>query len=142
MNEKTDTMLGETHSAAYFCPECGSASLDMPMLSGGPVTCRGCSWVGDMKLLLTVPISHTLGSQEEIAYRLMSELRLTLAKFCALPLGKFLLEWGFVDAVDSAQGKVINPRQLGRYMTVICGAILKSVIEEREKISKERVRGS
>jgi len=77
----------------------------------------------------------------------MGELRVILAKDCATPLGKFLVKWGFLDAertvdVSGAATLALNSRQLGRYMASIARALVVTIIEERQKMEKERAHGS
>jgi hypothetical protein len=128
---------------AFFCPECGSPSLTLPILSGGVVICDACEWRGSSDSLLATPFSHELGSREDIMKALMGDLRVVLAKDCAGPLGEFLLKWGFLDAAPAEDGSVtLNPRQLGRYMASVARAFIVTIIEERQKMEKERAHGS
>lgn len=128
---------------AYFCPECGSPSLDLPILHGGSVTCKACDWSGPTKDVAAMPLSSDVGSQTDVAQRMMSEFRILMAQDCGTPILNFLLKWGFMQPVVGEDKKVsVNSRQLGRYISAASRAMLLSFIEEMEKMEKERVHGN
>lgn len=141
----------ETPAVVNFCPECGSPSINdgdgagavfMENTDKWPCSCAACEWVGTVGELLSVPFSHELGGKENIVKELLGDLRVTLAKFCATPIGVYLMKWGFLGK-ESYQGQVVlNRKQLARYMTAISHAVLMAVIEERKKMEKERVSGN
>lgn len=133
----------ETKTKARFCPNCGSPSVEagMVLLVEGSVTpydCKACGWHGGEGALLNIPFSHELGSDENILVHLMGDLRTVLAKHCAIPLGGFLLKWGFLERALNGGHIVLNPKQLSRYMTAISKAVLTAVIEERQQQEKEK----
>jgi hypothetical protein len=146
----TDISTGqETKAKVNFCPECGSPSIsqtDSLVLSGAAasihVSCEACEWVGTAADLLAVPFAHELGDDANILKVLMGELRVTMAKYCAVPLGGFLMKWGFLEQEHHQGQVVLNRQQLARYMTAISKAILTTVIEERRKMNEEKHGGS
>lgn len=125
---------------AFFCPGCGSSAVDTQALAG-TASCRACEWSGLDSLLIVAPIEHGLGSKDNIAYAVIQDLRIALAKDCAVPLGRFLLKWGFLAAADTPQGVIIDNEQLGRYMTAIQAAVYTAILAEREAIEKEQTSG-
>ena len=136
----------ETPDVVKFCPECGSPSIQektIGIFTGdlGKVTCvcTACEWVGTVADLLVVPFSHELGGKDNIVRELMGGLRVTLAKYCAVPIASYLIKWGFLD--KTLDEPVLN-RQLARYMTAISKAVLTAIIVEREQLEKERVSGN
>jgi hypothetical protein len=120
---------------AYFCPQCGSSSLDLPELAGGIASCKACGWVGQSQQLLIHQFEQEHGTDAELINRLMGELRTTLARECAVPLGRLLYRWGFVGSKKGNQA-VVDPAQMGRYMTAMAKAIMESIIKTREEIEK------
>ena len=134
MDKQEATDLQDS-STAYFCPECGSPSLDLPLLTGGPATCKACKWTGKSQALLGLPFTHEHGTDESIALSLMSDLRVLLSKDLAVPFGRFLLKWGFLD-------NPIKPAQMGRYLAAIATAVIKTIVEERQKMDMERGSGT
>ena len=138
----------ETKTNLYLCPECGSPSVEetTKAVLFGPNTnrakCLACGWLGESKDLVAAPFSHEMGNDEEVLKALMGDMRLVMAKYCAMPLGAALLKWGFLEQVEVKGGKVLNPRQMSRYMSAASRAILSAVIEERQKMEKERADGS
>lgn len=141
--------LPTTAAKVVFCPDCGSPSIDTTatgIFASDPgklgCSCRACGWKGVVADIATATFQHSFGSDEELAKAIAGDLRLLLAKECASPLGKFLMKWGFLDVQTTKQGAAISARQLGRYMSAIARALLTSVIEEREKMEKEKISGS
>lgn len=118
----------------YFCPECGSASINASALAGGLAECSNCKWTGPREKLVVTYIRQDFGSNEEIFKCLHSDLRGMLAKEQGLHFLKFLLKWGFMPEPD---GKL-----LGRYLAAIARGIIKSILEERSALEQERMNGN
>jgi predicted RNA-binding Zn-ribbon protein involved in translation (DUF1610 family) len=137
-------LKSETKVVAYFCPECGSASVvHIGALSGllqaedkpaDPYECRACGWAGIRLSLLATEVTHEFGSDDSIATALMADLRTSLAKEMGTVLVKFLLKWGFMPKPDT--------RLLARYLTVAGRAMLLAIITERAKIDGETSHGN
>ena len=49
----------ETGTVAYFCPECGSASVEFSGIIGGEASCSVCQWAGAKDKLLVIKTSAT-----------------------------------------------------------------------------------
>lgn len=114
----------------YFCPKCGSSSMDLPNLVGAYATCRACKWKGPTEELLYSPVVHECGSPEELAQRLMNELRSIYAKTAAKPILEMLVKWGFL-------GNPPSKEEAMEYMVSISHATLSSIIATREKLEKK-----
>jgi hypothetical protein len=116
----------------YFCPRCNSAAVNTSPVAG-TADCTSCRWKGTLSELVTTSIEHDLGSDEKLLDTFATELRNLFAKTAATPLALFLKNWGFVPEKDAAQ----QAKFLARYMAAMARAMVRSVIEEREKIEKE-----
>lgn len=124
-----------SESVAYFCPECGSPSLQLPTLVGGVAECQACSWVGGQSDLVASPFKHDLGSSNEIAVLMAGDLRVLMAKEVGPPMALFLKKWGFLS-------EPLNPKQLARYLSAASREMLVSILKERAAMEKERINGS
>jgi len=127
-----------TPSAVYFCPECGSPSIERSALMGGGASCRACSWTGLADKLAAVPVTSQVGGDADLLTSMISDLRALIASDIGVVLVRFLNKWGFLTGRDQqTMGK-----QAGRYMSAAARAIMTSVLEERDKMEVERARGS
>jgi hypothetical protein len=129
-----------TEAEAYFCPECGSPSIDRSVLSGGSATCRACGWAGSADKLAVLPFAHALGDDNQILIALVGDLRLMLAKDVGNHFAKFLTKWGFIDVTGA--NKALAGRRMGRYLSAIARSIVTALLQERDKMEAERARGS
>jgi hypothetical protein len=127
------------HDHVYVCPTCASPSVEYSALEGGEASCKACSWKGNKSSLLAVPFVNKFGTEEEVLITIRSEWRGIFGKF-GTELGRFLVRWGFMtlDAADINGAKKV----LTRYLTAMASASLVSVMQERQKIEKERIGGS
>ena len=125
-------------AVVHFCPECGSASVTLSALAGGVAACKACEWSGLNTQLAAMPVRHELGDEGQITRALVGDLRSFLAKEAGLAFARFLQKWGFIDM---SKTDVVN-RLLARYLAAMARGILNSILEERQKIEKERVHGS
>jgi len=123
METKTDV--------AYFCPACGSASLDTQELTQ-TAECRVCPWSGPGRELLMHRFEHGFLDSTEALRALSNDMRIIFAASAKL-IGEFLLKWGFVTR--NADGSVAAS-QLLPYVASMAQAALKAVITEREKQEK------
>lgn len=124
----------------YQCPGCGSPAVEYGELVGAISSCKSCKWRGTREELLATPFEHLLGSREGIGFELLNDTRRLLsAPVFAVDLGGFLSRWGFID-LSEEKTKVV--RDTTRYVAAIARAILVAIIEEREKIEKERRSGT
>lgn len=130
-----------SETAAYFCPECGSPSIsNASVLTGSTATCRACNWAGPTENLAAIPISHGYGNTADLLTSMVGDLRSVLAKDAGVVFAKFLNRWGFISIEGPA--KELAGKRMGRYLAAIARAIVVSIIEERDKMEVERVRGS
>ena len=121
---------------AYFCGRCGSPSLDISELVG-TAKCNACDWAGSTGDLAAMPIEHEFGSSEKVIQALMGDMRVLLAKHLASPLLHFLMKWGFLGNKNTANMR----HEVGRYLAAMSRAMLTAVIEERQKMEKEKHNG-
>jgi len=121
----------------YFCPECGSASLDLSEIIGGLSRCKACAWEGHNSQLVATPIPAELEGDERTFMEMIADLRKLLG-YNAKEYGSFLVKYGFAELKQSRKGVVLNPKQMARYMSAIGRAMLLSLIEERSAMEKER----
>lgn len=99
----------------------------------GLADCVSCGWKGGISELVSTVIQHDLGSDERLLEVFATDLRNLFSKTAAKPLALFLRNWGFLPEVDPTQ----QVKFLARYMAAMSRAMVRSVIEEREKIEKE-----
>lgn len=130
-----------TRDVAYFCPECGSSSLEYSELSGGMAVCKVCEWTGAREKLVAYTFQHDFTDSTEALRHMMNDVRYIYAAASKM-FGEFLLKWGFLDYKQTKKGMDINTKQLARYMASAAQATLKSVFEVRQKIEKERIDAS
>lgn len=128
-----------TTSLVTLCPSCGSASVDVvggTILNApdAPSTCKGCGWEGRRDQLVGAVFQHQMGSDAQILHTIVNDLRNSVAKQLSLPIGRFLLKWGFLNTP-------VDARELSRYMVAVAQAMLRAVFETREQIEKERTHG-
>jgi len=139
--------MNEIHAAndvqavAMLCPQCSSPALtrqNSHLLLEDPLdaaaTCGGCGWNGKEKDLVALPFRHELGSDEGIAIALMNDMRAVIAGHLSGPVGKFLMKWGFLSSP-------LSTAEFSRYMSAIARSVLTTIIQEREKIEKEKANG-
>jgi hypothetical protein len=125
---------------AYFCPECGSPSIDRSTLLGGSAGCRACGWAGSADKLAVMPFAHSLGGDEQLLVALVGDLRLMLAKDVGNHFARFLAKWGFIDVAGA--DKALAGKRMGRYLSAIARSIVTALLQERDKMEAERARGS
>lgn len=123
-----------------FCPQCGSAAVNFSALTGGRSSCRGCSWVGPALDLLVVPLSKE-GSFDAEAHlaAIMNDVRKLFSGELGLPYLRFLVKWGFVPADTSNIAGTIDRKLFARYLAEMAAAVVRAVLETREKIELERI---
>lgn len=126
---------------AYFCPECGSASLEYSELAGSLATCKVCDWTGAQEKLVAYQFQHDFADGTEALRHMMNQMRHIYAASSKM-FGEFLLKWGFLDYTQTRKGMNINTKQLARFMAVSAQATLRAIVTERQKIEKERVDAS
>lgn len=118
---------------AYFCPACGSPSVQRSALAGGAASCNSCHWGGKNEDLHAVPFEHDFTSPEQVIERFATEFRGVVAQSLAAPLGSVLLKWGFIDRQDLATDLAI-------YMRAIAAAGAKAIFETREGIATGKIK--
>lgn len=117
---------------AYFCPKCGSPGVDCSALIGGQASCRMCDWSGPTTDLTNHVFRQENGSEDQIARMFLTEIKNLVGSDFAVPMGKFLLKWGFLDQPVSAG-------DLARYLTSVARAVANAVLVERQELEKERI---
>lgn len=128
-----------TLDAAYFCPSCGSPTLESEHMVGAilapdastPVSCRACKWTGTRQELAAVPILHEFTGSEEMVRQMVLDLRRVLVKTFTPTFGPFLLKWGFLD-------QPVRTEQLGRYTVAVVSAVMRAVIAEKDREMQEK----
>lgn len=65
-----------------------------------------------------------------------NDFKNNIIKPSVLPLGQFLLKWGFISKSDPNLRVVLN-----RYVTVIARGMIRLILEERANIEKEKING-
>jgi hypothetical protein len=136
--EKVGLKLLQRKEEVYFCPQCGSPSLELPTLGGGTAKCNACQWEGPSKHLLVTQIRHELGDTEQLIEKFMTELRVNLAKHCAKIFGTLLHRWGFLGTEMRDGEEILSTKQLSRYMAAIAHASLLAIIRVREEIEETK----
>lgn len=115
----------------FFCPACGSPSIETSELAGGVASCTPCSWKGSREDLVQVPLEHSFSSQEEMLTRFITQVASTIAKTGAVEIGRVLLQWGFLDEKNIQE-------ELQSYIRSMAVAAAKSVIETRQHLEVAR----
>ncbi len=136
--------MSETHtgpnttSVVQLCPKCGSASLSTDGSSlvtpDADVSCKGCGWSGRQGEVIGAVFQHQMGSDEQILKTIVNDLRNSVAQHLTVPIGRFLLKWGFIN-------RPIDARELSRYSVAVAQAMLRAIFETREQMEKERTHG-
>lgn len=116
----------------FFCPACGSPSVDASSLAGGSAICRACPWSGSREELATVAIEHDALSQEAMVIKFVNVMAQVFASSSAHAVGQVLIKWGFLE------GSSI-PEDLAAYMKGAAIAATKSVLETRQHLERARV---
>lgn len=117
---------------AYFCPSCGSPTVERSVLAGGAASCNACRWNGKNEDLHAVPFEHDFGSPQAVLERFTVEFTGAIAKYLALPLGSLLLKWGFI-------GRAELKTDLAIYMRGIAVAAAKSIFETRDGLASGKI---
>lgn len=126
---------------AYVCPDCGSPLVEFSFLAGGNGTCKACKWMGPKDKLLSVPLTNTFGSSDEVFASMRNNLRSVVSQ-SSVEYVRFLVKWGFVEAVQrGGKIEVTNHKQVVRYVNAIAQAVFMAILNERQKIEVERVNG-
>ena len=124
----------------FYCPKCGSPSVDYSALTGGAANCKVCSWKGGNHELYGTPFEHMLGGREGIGHALFNDLRKVFSTQALMTeFLAFLARWGFIN-MSMEQKELV--RNLSRYAAAATRGILKSIIEERQLIEKEKQAGN
>lgn len=121
-----------TTSVAFFCPKCGSPSVDTSSLVGGEASCRICDWHGTNTAMDGHVFKHERGSQEEIATAFLLEIKSLVGGVFAVPIGRLLVKWGFLTTPVTAE-------EVSRYLTAVARNVAKTLLEERQAIEVERI---
>ncbi len=129
--------MTQDNTIVWFCPECGSASLERSALTGGGAACKACTWTGYNHQLAGMPFRQELGDAGQITQALVGDLRGVLAKDGGTVFARFLQKWGFLDPEKPEAAKL-----LGRYLAAIARSTLTAILNERQAIEKERVDAS
>lgn len=113
------------------------------MLAGGTAKCKACAWQGPKDKLLSVPLPHDLGSNDELLQRMLGDWRAIFGR-AAGDFGRFLIKWGMVDVAEQfGEGEVrLNPKQFSRYIATTALAGFRALLLERMKIEKEKASGN
>lgn len=117
-------------ATAYFCPACGSPTVERPLLIGGSASCKACDWKGPNDSLLVHHFEHDLGSPEQMTELFVRDVVNTLVKAATLPLGHILAKWGFLDPTSKNASQ-----DLGIYIRSAGAAVAKAFVETREAIA-------
>lgn len=113
---------------AYFCPNCGSPTIQRSSLAGGNASCDSCQWTGTSTDLHKVDFEHDFSSPDQVIERFAAEFKGVIGQHLALPLGSMLLKWGFLERDHLAA-------DLGIYMRAIAAAAAKAIFETRQGIA-------
>lgn len=115
---------------AYFCPACGSAMVDVKVLSG-ETTCGVCSWHGRVDDLAAMPFSQEMGSPEQVLQNLAIDIRQFMSKEFSVEFLRLAAKWGFISMPP-------NPKEAARYLGSVAKSIALGLIQTRQEIEKER----
>jgi hypothetical protein len=123
-------MADTPFTVAYFCPQCGGASLDFSEIEGGDATCRSCTWKGAGRERVAYPFKHDFISDESMLLSMMQDMRVIFAASSKM-YAEFFMKWGFLKVGPG------TAQHLARFMAGAARAVLTAIIEERERIEKE-----
>jgi ribosomal protein S27AE len=118
----------ETVTEVKVCPNCSGTNLAEDMSRHW--RCGTCGQTFKAEDLIVSKFKQEFGDDSAILEQLVRSLRNTVAKDLAASMGSFLLKWGFLPRAD--------PYLLSRYVNSCARAMLIAIIEERQKIEKER----
>lgn len=112
-----------TKETAYFCPDCGSPSVNHSVLIGGTASCNACGWKGSAEQLTAYSFEHDLGDAEQVLQLFARDMRKFVAQN-ARPLADILRKWGFLK-------EPIQREDFMKQLTAMTVALTKSAIEYR-----------
>jgi len=122
-------------NAIYFCPNCGGAAVDTPLLAGGQASCRSCGWKGAATELVAAPMPEDVQLKPEAFIReFTSDFKIMFAKECAAPVMRLLVKWGFMPAMAEREHM---KTLLARYLRAVAIASVQALFDERAKIENE-----
>jgi hypothetical protein len=133
MAEDQQRVAAPTKDKGLFCPACGGADVKASALAGGDASCNICNWTGKVEELATFHFSHDMGNQEQVFAHFFNDMRNLFSTAVAQGIGAVLLKWGFID-------QPIDKKVFARYIGGIAQATVKSVLETRQALEKERVK--
>ncbi len=133
--------LTEGKESLRLCPDCGSLSVEFSALEGGDASCKVCSWSGRKDDLFVMPVNHDLGSSEEVLIGMYNSWREVFGK-ATVDIARFLLSWGFLTATTEDGKHTIDKVKMARYLSAAAASALGAILEERQKIEKEKGSGS
>ena len=128
----------ETEAEVGLCPQCGSAVVETTTkgnISDGIDTnrayCGACGWQGIAEDLVAHRFKHEHGTDDQIAQQMVEDLRNHIARDLSLSLGRYLTKWGFVSPG-------VTPQVLSRYIVGAAQAVMKSILETRQQLEREK----
>lgn len=86
-------------------------------------------------------MTHQLGSSEEVLINMYNSWRGTYGKL-SQHLIQFLLQWGFLVATKDGDKLKLDSKLAARYVSAAAAAGLAAVLEERQKLEQEKIRGN
>lgn len=122
----------QQNDTAVFCPKCSSALIEHSVLSK-EASCGTCKWKGQASELLSVPFSHDMGGRDQVALFFSNDFKTAVLRPILLPLAQFLMKWGFIDKKDPKLRLLLN-----RYITALARGMIRSILEERAALEKEK----
>ncbi len=126
----------------YLCTTCGSPSVEYSALVGGTAHCKACGWKGSREELSVLPVQRGgILDEQQMLSAMYNDFRRIFAAN-AKEFAQFLVKWGFVEAATlGGRVTVTKPENVVQYINIMFFGAFKSVIELREKMEKEAVRG-
>jgi ribosomal protein L37AE/L43A len=122
-----------TASKAFLCPQCSSPTVDTPVLVGGAYKCTSCGWEGEDPIL--IPFGNPYGSEETTFKAFTEEFLKEFAKTSALPLGKILVKWGFVERDHNGKP---HTKVLARYIKAMAEGMITALLRECRAVEEEK----